>query len=354
MMVRGLIAAGHEVRLVRPPAILGCLRRGETGLAKWIGYIDRFLFYPILLRQQVQWADVVHICDQANAVYIPHLGDKPYLLTCHDAFAIRAALGEIAESSTSWTGRIYQDWILANLQNARAVACVSAQTREEVQRLTGLPDYRITVVPNALNYPYKPMEQGAALNRVKQLGVDPQIPFFVHVGGNDWYKNRLGVVHIFNSIVRRPLYHQYRLVMAGKPWPAAMRALVSDLNLVDQVHELVEVSDEDLRALYSSAQALLFASLQEGFGWPIVEAQACGCPVITSRRSSMIQVSGGEAIFIDPAEPETAATQIESSWDARSQLVKGGLINAGRFDLQTMINKYVAAYNTVRAEALSI
>lgn len=75
MLRAGLTAAGHEVRLVRPPVWLGRLRRGETGLGKWIGYIDRFLLYPPLLRRQIRWADVVHICDQANAVYVQRRGE---------------------------------------------------------------------------------------------------------------------------------------------------------------------------------------------------------------------------------------------------------------------------------------
>ena len=151
MMRQGLTDAGHEVRLVRPPVLLGRLRRGETGLAKWIGYIDRFLLYPPVLCRQLRWADVVHICDHANAVYIPHLRGKPHVLTCHDMLAIRAALGEIPQSPVDWTGRTYQRWILRNLRRAQAVACVSRRTCEEVRRLTDLTEDQLTVVSNALN-----------------------------------------------------------------------------------------------------------------------------------------------------------------------------------------------------------
>ena len=77
-----------------------------------------------------------------------------------------------------------------------------------------------------------------------------------------------------------------------------------------QVRELVSVQNEDLRALYSTATALLFPSFQEGFGWPIIEAQACGCPVITSNRTPMTEVGENAAIYINPDSPEEAAREI--------------------------------------------
>jgi glycosyltransferase involved in cell wall biosynthesis len=355
MMHRGLTAAGHEVRLVRPPVIFGRLCVGNTGLAKWIGYIDRFLIYPILLRSEVSWADVIHICDQANAVYVRHLRRRAHILTCHDMLAVRAALGEIAERPTSWTGLVYQRWILGNLRRTQLVACVSDQTRQELLRVAQLPKDRVTVIPNALNYDYQPMhKQEAATIAVKELGLDPQAPFFIHVGGNEWYKNRVGVLHLFSSLSRRPRFQHYRLVMVGKPLNAEMRSLVTDLGLSRHVHELISVSNEHLRALYSLAQALLFPSLQEGFGWPIVEAQACGCLVITTQLPPMTDVSGGAAIFIDPAETECAADQIEASWERHSQLVRGGLANASKFRLGEMINQYATNYHLARAETLAL
>lgn len=347
MLRAGLAAAGHEVRLVRPPVWLGRLRPDETGLGKWIGYIDRFLLYPPLLRRQIRWADVVHICDQANAVYISHLRGKPHLVTCHDMLAIRAALGEIPESPIGRTGRLYQRWILRGLRRAQAIACVSAQTGEELRRVAGVPEERIAIVPNALNYPYRPMQATEAEAHLRALGLSEARPFFLHVGGNEWYKNRPGVLRLFAELVKYPDYRVHRLVMAGKPWTQEMRQLAASLNLRDRAIEQVAVSNEQLRALYSSAEALLFPSLQEGFGWPIAEAQACGCPVVTTGRPPMTDVGGCAALFIDPTEPEDAAFQIASSWGQRSKLIQAGFANVRRYDLQKMTAGYVAAYTTV-------
>ena len=347
MLRAGLAAAGHEVRLVRPPVWLGRLRRSATGLGKWIGYVDRFLLYPPLLRRQIRWADVVHVCDQANAVYVPHLRGKPHLVTCHDMLAIRAALGQIAESRVGWTGRLYQRWILRGLRRTQAIACVSAQTSEELRRVAGVPEGRIAIVPNALNYPYRPMPAAEAEAHLRALGLSEARPFFLHVGGNQWYKNRPGVLRLFAELVTYPAYANHRLVMAGKPWTDEMRALVASLDLHDRVIERVEVSNEQLRALYSSAEALLFPSLQEGFGWPIAEAQACGCPVVTTGRPPMTEVGGNAAVYIDPSEPVGAARHIAQALAEGTRWRAAGLENAQRFSTAAMVAGYLRCYATV-------
>lgn len=347
MLRVGLTAAGHQVRLVCPPVWLGCLLRSETGIGKWIGYIDRFLLYPPLLRRQILWADVVHVCDQANAVYVPHLRGKPHLVTCHDMLAIRAALGEIPESRVGWTGRLYQRWILRSLRRAQAIACVSAQTDEELRRVAGFPAERIAILPNALNYPYRPMPDVEAEAQLRALDLEKARPYFLHVGGNQWYKNRPGVLRLFAELVKHHDYREHRLVMAGKPWTDEMRQLVAHLNLRDRVIERVEVSNEQLRALYTSAEALLFPSLAEGFGWPIAEAQACGCPVVTTDRPPMNQVGGNAAIYIDPSDPQRAADRIAAALIERDRWREASLENAKRFSTNTMVMGYLQCYADV-------
>lgn len=345
MLREGLTAAGHEVRLVRPPVWLGRLRRGETGLAKWIGYLDRFVLYPPLLRRQIRWADVVHVC--VDPIYIPRTLHKASIFTCHDVLPIRAALGEILESSIGWTGRNYQRWSLSCLKRARLVACVSNQTKNEVVRLAGLPESRLAVIPNALNYPYRFMPAAEADAHLRALALDPAQPFFIHVGGNQWYKNRPGVLRLFAELIKHPAYAQHRLVMAGKPWTAEMRALCAELALDGRVDERIDVSNEQLRALYSRAEALLFPSLAEGFGWPIAEAQACGCPVATTGRAPMTEVGGEAAIYIDPDDPAAAARRAADALTNQARWRAAGLENAQRFSTQAMVEGYLQCYAAV-------
>lgn len=339
--------AGHEVRLLRPASFFGDLKPGETGLGKWLGYIDRFVLFRPRLRRETAWADVVHICDQANAVYVPVLRGKPHMVTCHDLLAVRSALGEIPSNPTGWSGRIFQRWILSGLRQAQHVVCDSAQTQAELLRVAALPAARSRVVPIALNYPYSPMPPDEARARFRGLGVTECWPYFLHVGGGQWYKNRPGVVRIFQLLATLPAFERHHLVMAGKPWPPELRELAQRSGLAGRMHEWPEVSNEDLRALYSMAEALLFASLAEGFGWPIAEAQACGCPVVTSDRPPMTEVGGAGAVYIDPEDEAAAARTIAEALTRRDALVQAGLHNARRFSQAEMAAGYLDAYQSV-------
>lgn len=347
MLQVGLIDLGHQVRLIQPEPFFGKIKLSASGLGKWLGYIDKFLLFPRQLRQAVAWADVVHICDHSNAEYTKDLQNVPHLVTCHDLLAIRSALGEIKENSTKWTGQQLQQMIFSGLKRSSRVACVSEQTRTELIRLAKLNPDIVSVIYNGLNYPYAPMEKAEAGKRLDSLGISSDSPYLLHVGGNQWYKNRLGVLSIFNYLRQQPDLSDLHLVMAGKPFTNQMGQFVQKNALEKQVIELVAVENEDLRALYSSATALVFPSLQEGFGWPIAEAQACGCPVFTSNRAPMTEVGGEAAIYINPDCPEEAAREIAKNLTNAAKLKQAGLINVKRFTSQKMLSSYIELYQEI-------
>lgn len=343
LLRRNLQAQGHVARLLRPPMLLGRLWPGESGLAKWIGYIDRYVIFPAILRRHTRWADLVHVCDQANAMYLAHVR-KPSVLTCHDLFAIRSAQGEIEQNRTGWTGKLLQAWTLSSLRKCRHIVCVSQQTRDELIRIAQVPRQRVRVVLNGLNYPFERIG-GRQLDRcLAELNLARTGPFILHVGGNDWYKNRPGVLKIFAELRRQAGFADLSLVMAGKPFTHEMSAFVREAGLEGYVHERSGVTDLQLAALYSAATALLFPSLQEGFGWPVIEAQACGCAVITSDRAPLPEVSGGSAILIDPQDASGAAAHIANHWAALPELAARGLSNAARFTERMMVEQYLTAY----------
>jgi glycosyltransferase involved in cell wall biosynthesis len=345
-MAQGLAQAGHEVRLLRPPSILGRLHPSWQGVGKWLGYVDKFAWFPLVLKTAVEQADVVHICDHANAVYTRQIESAPHVVTCHDLLAVRSALGDIPQNPTRWTGRQLQRLILKGLTAAQHIACASNGTRNDVLRIGGVSEHRVSRVYNSLNYPYSRMEMAEATSRLRRLSVDPCQPFVLHVGGNQWYKNRLGVMRIFSSLRRMTTPDSFKLVMVGKPWTAEMRRYVADNDLADVTLELTAVADEDLRALYSSATVMLFPSLEEGFGWPIVEAQACGCPVATSKRPPMDEVAGDAAIYVDPENPDSAAATLKHALNRLPGIREASLRNAERFS-SGMVGGYIALYEKV-------
>jgi len=94
-----LTERGHIVRLLKPFPILGKIKPSPIGLGKWLGYVDRFFLFIPSLKKAVSWADIIHICDQANAVYLPLVKEKPHVVTCHDVIAIQNACGDFYENT---------------------------------------------------------------------------------------------------------------------------------------------------------------------------------------------------------------------------------------------------------------
>jgi glycosyltransferase involved in cell wall biosynthesis len=349
LLRRGIAETGDEVGVLRPKPVFARLSRRPSAKRKWLGYLDKFLLFPVVLWREVKRYDMIHICDHSNSMYTRFLRGRPHVVTCHDLLAVRSALGEIPENPTGWSGRILQQAILRGLHRAQFVVCVSEHTKRDVLRLAQRDDAVTRCVHNGLNYAYSPMGKAEAWERVRPLlrdrtGSDETKPFFLHVGGNQWYKNRPGVLRIFACLRARQEFSGYRLVMVGKPFTPELRGLVEGGGLGGTVVDLTALSNEDLRALYSLAEGLLFPSLEEGFGWPIVEAQACGCPVFTSNRLPMSEVGGEAAVYFDPCDAVGASEAIAGGFDQRSRMVEQGLKNAARFGADRMLRGYGAVY----------
>jgi glycosyltransferase involved in cell wall biosynthesis len=343
----GLKQRGHQVTLIRPEPFFGRLKPSYKGIGKWLGYIDKFFIFPPRLRKAISWADIVHICDHSNAFYAKHLKGAPHLVTCHDLLAIHSALGEIKDNPTKWTGRQFQKMIFNGLKRARYIVCVSESTKNDILRIAKLNPENISVIYYGFNYPYSPMEKTEAKSRLKPLGINSGNPFILHAGKNLWYKNRLGLLHIFRYIAQFKETSEFNLVLAGDGLSKEMHKFIKRHNIERRVFEVIWPEKENLRALYSTAEALLFPSLREGFGWPIIEAQACGCPVFTTNHPPMTEVGSDAAVYIDPVKPQEAARTIVKSLSSSEKMAKmreAGFLNVKRFSTKDMVNKYIQIY----------
>jgi glycosyltransferase involved in cell wall biosynthesis len=346
-----LEAHGNHVTLIKPKVIFSRLAK-HPALSKYLGYIDKYLLFLPTLRGTAKRHELVHVLDHSNSMYLTAVHDVPKLITCHDLLAVRSAHGDFVAQRLRWPGKLLQRWILSGMRKARYVVCVSEKTAADLKSLTGDTGARVRVIHNALNWNYGP---GAALSEslLSRLGLRREEPYLLHVGGNQWYKNRIGAVQIFARLASMQKFSNVRLVMAGKPWPNSLRTAVIDEGLGFRVIEALGINNEELQALYSNAVALLFPSLEEGFGWPVLEAQACGCPVITTDRAPMTEVAGGAAILIDPSDPARAAASIAEALEQRETLRKAGFRNLQRFDHQSVTQQYLAVYDEVLGAARS-
>jgi len=352
MMLQGLATVGVEAELVRPEPALGNLPLPGRVLSKWLGYVDKYFLFPFRLRRKLsKQPDLVHICDHSNAVYARHCRPAPVLITCHDLLAVRGALGEETDCPASIAGRILQRWILRGLRRADVIACASRATEADAQRLVGTTGHpELVVVPLGLNYEYKKLSTEVARLRLAQLqSLDLSLPFVLHVGSNLPRKNRGAVLRIV-ALVKEKWKGQ--VVFAGDPLEAELLALAEELGVRDRIRQVANASSESLEALYNCAVALLYPSRYEGFGWPIIEAQACGCPVICSTSGPLPEAAGDAGLYHALDDEAGFATDLLRLADPveRAEWSKKSLRNAERFSARKMIAHYIDLYRRLGAE----
>ena len=365
MLREAYASGGHCVELRQPSARLRrLLSRG--GLAKWSGYVDQYVLFAASERRRIATdppQTLYVFCDQALGPWVPLVAHRPHVVHCHDLLALRSALGDITEHPARWTGRLYQRFIRSGFRRARHFISISERTRRDLHRWGGVEAVTSEVVHNGLNHPYRPLEAEAAGRALRQAGIElGAAPFLLHVGGGQWYKNTAGVLALYAKVASRLAARGGEipgLVLVG-PHRDRLRD-AQGLPSAALVHVVDEVSPPALQALYSVAEALLFPSLAEGYGWPIAEALACGCSVVTTGEAPMTEVGGDVAHYLPrltalselDAWAERGAVLVEALLDrdaaARSSDRAAGLAWARQFDPQRAVDAYLRIYEHVLA-----
>jgi glycosyltransferase involved in cell wall biosynthesis len=368
LVERGLRSSGIEVLVARPEAFFALFAKRQPALRKWLAYLDKYLLFPIRLMCLARRCLPVHIIDHSNAIYLFLLRSQKSIVTCNDLLAVRSALGEIPQHRTGFAGKLLQKWILAGLRRARHIACISEATRFDVLRLTGKSESEVSRIYLGLGPGFEAeLERKLSEKKVREANVDslaaplgPRlgrslalpssgpsgalpmaldrlVPYLLHVGGDTWYKNRPGVLEIYVEVRARLGSRAPNLIMVGPPLKPETHG----------VYFLQNITDDLLVELYRNAALLLFPSFYEGFGWPVIEANACGCPVIASRIAPLVEAGGSAAAWIeDPQEIDEAADRVIEVLgdDFKQSLQDAGFENAGRFSRWEMIAKYLNLY----------
>ncbi len=349
LMRHGLLGKQVKVELISPKPFFGKISAPPL-IAKWLGYIDKFLLFPFSLRRKLALSPaVVHICDHSNAVYVSQCRNRPVVVTCHDLLAVRGGLGEETDTPASMTGQILQRWILSGLRKADVVICDSRATADDADRLVsrGNPEPQIGVVPLSLNYNYKPLTPAEVRARLSTIpDFDPDCSFALHVGSSVRRKNRDGVLRIF---ARCKDQWNGRMVFAGDLLDDEMQALARDLKISERIVQIHNPSCEILEALYNASVALIYPSRFEGFGWPIIEAQACGCPVICSNTGPMPEAAGDAGLYHEPEDEAGFARELVrlTNPEEHARWSKASLLNAQRFSTDKMISGYLDVYRSL-------
>ena len=277
-------------------------------------------WYPHWLGRMAahQRLDVLHCPTYYGPVsYRRSRSRVPVVLTVHDCGVWRHP-----EAFGRWTRAYVPRAVPRVLRGAACVIAVSEFTRRELVELTAIPEERIVVVPNAVEPVFSPDGDAADGEYVLAVGtLEPR-------------KNLARLAE-----AARIAGHELRVVgEAG--W--------GDVRL-EGVTWLGRVDDDELARLYRGALCLAYPSLYEGFGIPVLEAMACGTPVVTSRGGGTEEVAGGAAILVDPVEPEAIAAGIGESIARRDDLRARGLARAAEFSWDDSVRRTVEVYREVSA-----
>ena len=205
-------------------------------------------------------------------------------------------------------------------RRARVVLTVSDYSRERICAWSGLPPERVINVGNGVGGAFRP--DGTVMRHPH--------PYVLCVGNRKPHKNERRSLEAF-AAVSRSVPHD--LLFSGAATPSLLRA-IEETGLSGRVHFLGQLSDRDLAAAYRGAAALLFASLYEGFGLPVLEAMASGTPVITSNVCSLPEVAGGAALLVDPYSCPAIAAALEAVLTQpclARRLTAAGRANAARY-----------------------
>jgi len=304
--IRGLLGA------LEPRAGVSISRLSWGGAGRWTAVVRDVVWYPLLLPRQVraQGLDALH-CTIYRA---PPRSRVPVLVTVHDLAVLRHP-----EAFPAWTRLYGRTGLRRTIRAATRVVAVSEFSRRETAELCDVDPGRIDVVPNAADSCFVP------------TGPRPAGDYVLAVGTLEPRKNLARAIE-----AARQAGVELRVVGA-RGWGGVEAGGAG-------VRWLGRVSDLELAGLYRGARCLVYPSLYEGFGIPVLEAMACGTPVVTSRASAMAEVAGAAAQLVDPLDAASIAAGIDEASRRRDELVALGLDRARLFTWPRAADAALAAY----------
>jgi glycosyltransferase involved in cell wall biosynthesis len=334
----GLKKRGHETQIWGPKLYLS-KKGSQNGLSKWLRYIDVYFFFPIIFHYKNRFTtkDTLYVLiDQALGIWTPLIKNKIHVIHCHDFIALKSSLGLIKENPISKTGKIYQNLILKGFSKADNFITISKNTKKELLGFLTKKPKTITQIYNPIDPKFKPSNVVNARAFIQEkININLVNGYILHVGGNTFYKNRAGVIQLYQEW-RKMSDQNLPLVMIGSEPCKKMKQLRKDSPFSKDIYFLIKATDEILVKAYQGALLFLFPSLLEGFGFPVAEAMACGCPVITTNTAPMNEVGGNVAHYI---EPMPFSTENKTAWLKESALVIEKIVQLPELERKNIIDQ---------------
>ncbi|MBC7848611.1 MAG: glycosyltransferase family 4 protein [Chitinophagaceae bacterium] len=313
-----------SVAIIKLPNILQSSRFGKT--AALTRFLWNLILYPVVAkRMSLLVSPTTH----------GSLALSNQLITIHDLLSLRY-------DNISKHQRFYFTYVLPRLvKKTKKIIAISESTKKDVVHFLNCPPEHVKVIYNGYDKEqfYQSNVSGTDIYSKYKLQ-----KYILAIGPTYPHKNFATLLHAYAKlpVAEREMYP---LVIAGgmKKYLRSLEAIVNALALQKHVHFLGYVPQELMRSLYTEALMLVFPSLYEGFGFPLLEAMACGCPVASSQTSSMPEVCGNAAIYFDPLSADSILSSMRSiivSAEVRNNLITKGLERAKLFSWEKAATEY--------------
>jgi glycosyltransferase involved in cell wall biosynthesis len=326
----------------------------------WSGPVERLrgsaLLPGLLTWGQVQVAaaarrlnlDVLH--DPSGTLPIL-LSAVPAIATIHDTIPYVQP-----RSSTLLDWLIQHCWLPLAVPRLSHVITVSHQSSQDLQRWLAIPARKITVIPLAAETRFHPVPEAQYQPILKRHGLEQ--PFILYVGSVEPRKNLLRLLQAYQRLRQWSTRWSLVIVGARNLWKSSPVARFTQNNdLQGCVRFTGYVADADLPALYSAADLFVFPSLYEGFGLPVLEAMACGTPVVTANTASLPEVAGEAALLVDPYNVEALAEAMQkvlSDHELALDLRRRGFERAAQFTWERTARLTISVYQQVLEASRSV
>ena len=282
----------------------------------------------------------------------------PLVVTLHDIIYMESSyLRILTGSATTYQkfGNAYRKLVIPRvIKKSSKIITVSHFEKNRIGEFFGMKgDTRLTAVYNGVSEHFKPVTDQAEIARVKEKYHLPD-NFFFFLGNTDPKKNTKGTLKAFSEFIKQT-GSDYKLVMLDYDRSELEKILedIGDPGLIERIVLTGYVVNTDLPSIYCQSQVFLYPSLRESFGIPMLEAMACGIPVITSNTSSMPEVAGNGALIIDPFKPEEITDGIIKILEdqvLRDNLIENGYKQAAMFSWKAMAESVLKIYQEIHSK----
>ncbi|OKH40351.1 glycosyl transferase group 1 [Calothrix sp. HK-06] len=284
-------------------------RKNNSLLLRVKKYYERFWRFPQHVTQQK--ADIFHIIDpsEGHIAYRLKAKNKPVVITCHDLINFYCRDNLKGSVELPFVSRAMWLYAIKGMKLAEHIVAVSSVTAKDTTQILDIEPARISVVPNAVDAIYQPSPQDQVDAIRQQYGISPETICLLNVGAVHPRKNVSNILKALHILKKRGLPIHFWKVSAD--FTNEQKKFITENGLEKYITYLGKLDKTTLIKIYSAADILLAPSLYEGFGLTILEAMACGTPVITSNVSAMPEVVGNAGFFVEPSNAEAIADGVD-------------------------------------------